>query len=527
MPHQGGFVHGDFAREQRLPGVELRRDARSLPRRQIDARMPDDAARKRQRFVQHAVARKHGQQRIAARQFRAGDLAPGEQAVARQVETQPGRQDAGGTRAGREPEIHVRADVAAFFAEQHGVAEQAEGPAGTDAVALHRGDDRQRAAHRQLEDIQIGEADLAFLDRFQAVAGAAGGEIGVVAGEHDRLVPRRRRDAVEHFLQAGDHRVGEHVPRVAIFEAHQHHAVGIDAGVDHGRGQAQRARFHRDVGRLIGGAVTREILQRLQQRVAGSGRCGGRSETAIELTGQMFFQQPQRVRGFVGQMGAERLHRRRDAFARHYRRTPAGGLQFAAADRALAGRQQRCQRRAEARGEPIELRRLDEDRAVFRHCETVILIFDRDDRIAGAGEPETGAQRLPRQHRQGRRGKRRQRLQQRARAIGVERRVSALQEDAFVAFDQQRLERRQLARMRQRPIQRIDESGLQRVRRGLQTQRDNAVATIAQHDRCAGVMPAIGRTAVRIGARGQREHRLVQRGRRCSCRRFGCRDLFG
>ena len=276
MPHQGGFVHGDFTREQRLPGIELRRDARGLPRRQIGARMPHHAARKRQRFVQYAVARQHGQQRIAARQFCAGDLAPCEQAVAGQIETQPGRQDAGGARAGGEPEIHVRADVAAFFAEQHGVAEQAEGPTRTDAVALHRGDHRQRAAHRQLEHIQIGEADLAFLDRFQAIAGAAGGKIGVVAGEHDRLVPGRRRDAVEHFLQAGDHRIGKHVPRVAIFKTHQHYAVGIDAGVDHGRAEGQRARFHRDVGRLVGGgrsgshsgAAARELLQRLQQRIA-------------------------------------------------------------------------------------------------------------------------------------------------------------------------------------------------------------------------------------------------------------------
>ena len=246
----------------------------------------------------------------------------------------------------------------------------------------------------------------------------------------------------------------------------------------------------------------------------------------------MLFQQPQRVCGFVGQVGAERIHSGRDAFARHHRCTPAGGLQFAAAERALAGRQQRCQRRAEARGKPVELRRLDEDRAVFRRCETVVLVFDRDDRIAGAGEPETGAQRRPRQHRQRRRGKRCQRLQQRARAVVVQRGVPALQEDAFIAFDQQRLERRQSARMRQRLIQRIDQSGLQRARRGLQAQCENTVATIAQRDGCARAMRAIDRTIARISTRRQRQQRLVQpwlarRGRRCGCRLFGCRDLFG
>ena len=167
-------------------------------------------------------------------QFATGVFGGGEQGFPGQIQAQPRRENQRGTGARREAVLHVRADVAAFGAEQTEVSEHAQRPAAADGMPLHRGDDRQLAAHRQLVDLRIGEFGGALLDRQQTLACAAASEVGVVAGEHHGAVGVGGFDMREHRFQPMDQFGRVHVLRIAIDHAHHDHAVAPHLDVDGG-----------------------------------------------------------------------------------------------------------------------------------------------------------------------------------------------------------------------------------------------------------------------------------------------------
>ena len=248
-------VHRQFARIGRFDRRALRCAEEPLQRARIFDAARGDRVGQRQRARHEFTARTAGVRKAFGAEFAAGVFGGDEQRFLREIQTKSRRENQGGAGAGRETVLHVRTDVAAFRAEQADIREHAQRPAAADGMALHCGDDRQLAVHRQLIDLRVGEFRDALLDRQQAFAGAAAGEIRVVAGEHDGAVVVGRFDVREDFFQAADQFGRVHVLRVAVNHAHDHHAVVAHFGLDRGR-----RRHGRRPGAAHAGAISRSAV---------------------------------------------------------------------------------------------------------------------------------------------------------------------------------------------------------------------------------------------------------------------------
>ena len=158
-------VHRQFARIGRFDRSEMRRAEILFQRTHVVAGTRSDRIGQRNRARQDFAARAAAMRHAFGAQFTAGVFDGGEQGFLRQIKAQPRREDQGGAGPRREAVLHVRADVAAFGAEQTEVGEHPQRPTAADGMPLHRGDDRQLAAHRQLINLRVGELGGALLDR--------------------------------------------------------------------------------------------------------------------------------------------------------------------------------------------------------------------------------------------------------------------------------------------------------------------------------------------------------------------------
>ena len=234
LADEASVVHRQFARIGRFDRIKQRRAEIALECAHVAGIACGDRIGQRQRAREDVATRAAAVRQAFGAQFAAGVFGGGEQGFLGQIQAQPRRENQRGTGARREAVLHVRADVAAFGAEQTEVREHAQRPAAADGMPLHRSDDRQLAAHRQLVDLRIGEFGGALLDRQQTLAGAAAGEVRVVAGEHHGAVGVGGFDMREDRFQPVDQFGRIHVFRIAIDHAHHDHAVVPHLDVDGG-----------------------------------------------------------------------------------------------------------------------------------------------------------------------------------------------------------------------------------------------------------------------------------------------------
>ncbi len=250
LADEGLCVHVQLAHISVVQRRAQRRGPALLQRKQTRSRLTRDALRQSQRSRQHVLARQHRLTQTARLEIGAGIILGGKQGFARQIAADAQREHQGGTGARGEAIAHVRTEVAAFLGEQRDVGIHAHRPAGTDAVALHRRDHRQRADQRQLEHHVVGESGAAVVDRQQGVAGAAGGEILVVTGKHDHFVRIALGHVREDILHAAGERGREHVLGLAIGHADFENAARVRDRGDFGIADGQR---DRRIGCISGG----------------------------------------------------------------------------------------------------------------------------------------------------------------------------------------------------------------------------------------------------------------------------------
>ena len=239
LADEAPVVHRQFAHIGRFDRIEQRRAEIPLECAHVAGIACGDRIGERQRAREDGAARAAVVRQAFGAQFAAGVFGSGEQGFPGQIQAQPRRENQRGTGARREAVLHVRTDIAAFGAEQAEVREHAQRPAAADSMPLHCGDDRQLAAHRQLVDLRIGEFGGALLDRQQTLAGAAAGEVRVVAGEHHGAVGVGSFDMREDRFQPVDQFGRIQILRIAIDHAHHDHAVVPHLDVD-GGGLRQR-----------------------------------------------------------------------------------------------------------------------------------------------------------------------------------------------------------------------------------------------------------------------------------------------
>ena len=258
LADEGALVHGELALERVCKRALQCVGPAPLEGDKAAAEAARHASCQRHRRRQHAVARQHRMAQAAFLQLAARIFARGQQRLAREVVPDALREQQRRAGARRKAVAHVRADVAAFVAEQREVGVHAQRPAGADAMALHRGDHRHRAGQRQLEDLVVGEPGLALLDGEQGVARAAGREEVVVAGEDHDLDRVVVLDVREHLLHAACEGVREHVLRVAIGHSHFQNPFRMRDRGHHPRFERESDRRRRHV--LIAGLVRRRLF---------------------------------------------------------------------------------------------------------------------------------------------------------------------------------------------------------------------------------------------------------------------------